>query len=525
MSGPRSIHEAAERAPTTAPDAARAPSPAGAQDARIVAALDLGSNSFHMVIARAVGDELSILDRLRDPVRLAAGLDEQGNLDEETVARALDGLERFAQRLREIPPSRLRVVGTNTLRSARTSSHFLSRARRILGVPVEILPGAEEARLIYLGVAHDLADDAGPRLVVDIGGGSTECVVGERFEARLTDSLEMGCVSFSRRFFPKGALSRAGFKRAELAARVELEGIQERYAEAGWQHCVGSSGTIKAVDEVLRVNGWSESGITLTGIRRLRKTMIAAGGTEALNVPGIQADRAPVFPGGVAILKAIFQGLGIERMVTSQSALREGLLYDLLGRIAHEDVRDRTIASLSQRYRIDEPQARRVEGTALALLDQTAEAWGLGAEDARQRLSWAAALHEIGLAIAYSGFHKHGAYLLEHSNLPGFSLEDQRLLAAIVQEHRRRLDRTVFEALPPFHRELALRLCVLLRLAVQLNRSRSARPLPPLVARASEDGLELVFPEDWLDSHPLTRADLEAETALLADAGLRLEVR
>jgi exopolyphosphatase/guanosine-5'-triphosphate,3'-diphosphate pyrophosphatase len=489
---------------------------------RSVAAVDLGSNSFHLVIGRVVGEELSVLDRLREPVRLAGGLDEHGRLAEEAVERALGCLERFAQRLRDIPRGHVRAVGTNTLRRAGPAGHLLSRLRRALGVPIEILPGPEEARLIYLGVAHDLAQEEGRRLVVDIGGGSTECILGERFTALFTDSLQMGCVSYSMRYFPEGRITRKAFEKATIAARLELETIEQRFRGTGWRDCVGSSGTILAVAGILRQAGWTEGDVRPAGLKRLRKALITAGSTGALALADLSEDRVPVLPGGLAILIAVFESLGIESMRTSKAALREGLLYDLIGRIRHEDVRDRTIRSLSERYSVDQAQAARVEATALALLEQAADGLEVEREAAAHVLSWAARLHEIGLAVAYSGHQKHGAYILANTSLPGFSREDQELLAALVRGHRRKLTRELFGTLPPFHRELAFRLALLLRLAVRLHRARSPRPLPALGLAAAGARLDLAFPPGWLDAHPLTRADLEEEAGILAGVGIEL---
>jgi len=489
-----------------------------------IAAIDLGSNSFHMVIGRAVGGEISLLDRLREGVRIASGLQDDGSLDEETAARALSCLERFGQRIREVPASRVRAVGTNTFRRARLMGEFMSQARKALGVKIEVLPGPEEARLIYLGVAHGLADDSGTRLVVDIGGGSTECVLGRRFEAFDMHSLEMGCVSYTRRFFSKGRLTEKAFESAELAANLELEPIKRRFRETGWNECAGSSGTINAIANILQQQ-WAEDGITAAGLKKLRKAMIRAGTTEALALNGLQSERAAVLAGGLAVLTSTFQSLRIKRMRPSKFALREGLLYDLVGRIRHEDVRDRTIESVSRRHLLDAEQAGRVERTALNLFDQVAKPWSLDREMGRELLGWAARVHEVGLSIAYSGYHRHGAYLLANSNLPGFSRDEQSVLAVLVRTHRRKLNRELFGELPPFHRELAFRLSCLLRLAVRLNRGRSSRGLAPVQLLAQAESLEVVFPEGWLDAHPLTRADVDEEVALQGQAGVTLVAR
>ncbi len=497
----------------------------GGGEPDVVAGVDLGSNSFHMVVARVVGGRLHVIDRMRESVRLAAGLDEQRRLAGEAQTRALACLARFGQRLRGMPAPSVRAVGTNTLRQARNARPFLRRAERALGHEIEVLPGREEARLIYLGVAHELADDAGRRLVIDIGGGSTECVIGERFEPIEAASLYMGCVAFSLRFFPGGRVRAGAMERAGIAARLELQSIERRYRALGWHDCIGSSGTVLHVAALLRDNGFAGDEITLEGLRRLRGALLEAGHLEALRLAGLQADRLPVLPGGLAILIALFEGLRIRRMRISAGALREGLLYELVGRIRHEDVREQTIRRIAEQYHVDLEQAARVERVALRCLEQVAGAWRIDLSTGRQFLSWAARLHEIGLSVAYAGYHKHGAYLVTHADLPGFSRDDQEMLAAVILGHRRRVPTAVLQALPPDHVGATWRLCILLRLAVCLNRSRSQAPLPRFRLRAIRGGLEIAFAASWLEHHPLTRADLAEEALRLTAAGFALRVR
>lgn len=487
-------------------------------------AVDLGSNSFHMFVVRVVNDELHILDRMRDRVRLAAGLDSNSHLTEEAQARALSSLERFGERLRDIPPQLVRAVGTNTLRRAHDATAFLRRSSEALGHQIEIISGLEEARLIYLGVSHSLPDSPERRLVVDIGGGSTECVVGERFEPIEAASLYMGCVGYSIRFFPEGQVSEENLARAETAARVELETIERKLKTLGWHKSFGSSGTIIAIEEILRASDWSSQGITRKGLRKLRKALLRAGNMKDLSLPALKTDRAPVLPGGLAILSAVFESLEIEEMKSTTGALREGILYDLLGRIRHEDVRDRTIQRLVDQYHVDREQAARVERTGLDCLAQVADRWELSDPETHQLFVWATRLHEVGRAVSYSGYHKHGAYLVAHSDLPGFSTDDQLLLAALVGSHRRKLSLDPFKELRAFSPDQALRLCLLLRLAVLVNRGRSPRPLPLFKLEADKNKLMLTFPEDWLEEHPLARADLEEETGLLKKVDFQLVV-
>jgi len=489
-----------------------------------VAAVDLGSNSFHLLVARVANGVPTIVDRLREQVQIAAGLDEDERLARRARQRALECLERFGQRLRDLAPDRVRAVATNTLRVARNAREFLTEAERALGHPIEVVAGREEARLIYLGVSHNLKDEPGRRLVVDIGGGSTECILGERFEPLLVDSLEMGCVGFSRRFFQGGAIRRRRFEEAVLAARLEVRGVATRFKAMGWQSAVGSSGTISAVEQVLRGSGWSDGGIPARGLARLADALIDLGHVDRFDLKGLKEERRAVLPGGVAILQAVFQGFGLDRLDTSYGALREGVLFDLLGRLQHEDARDRTIRAFEERYHVDRAQAERVEGTALGFLDQAAGAWKLDREEGARFLSWAARLHEIGLVLSFEGHHRHGAYIVRNADMPGFSKDDQELLATLLATHRRRFRRADFRHLPARTREVAVRLAVILRLAVRLHRSRNAAPLPQVKLAAHKGGVAVELPEGWLDRNPLTRADLEAEAERLESFGLDFQV-
>ncbi len=489
----------------------------------VTAAVDLGSNSFHMIIARVQEGNVRVVDRLREQVQLAAGLGGTRVLSEASQARAIACLERFGERLQVVPQGNVRAVGTNTLRRARNRTAFLHKAQIALGHPVEIIAGQEEARLIYLGVAHTLADDQGQRLVMDIGGGSTEFIIGERFETLNRESLPMGCVSTTLRFFPEDRITGQAMEDAGIAAHLELETIERRYRRIGWVDCIGSSGTIKSVRAVLEANGWSDTGITLKGLQKLRKAMVKAGSVQALSLDGLSKERAPVFPGGVAILTAAFESLGIGHMHVSDGALREGLLYDLLGRIGHEDVRERTIQSMVRRYHVSERFAERVEQTAQTCLNQVMASWGLGAEENRNMLRWAALLHEIGLAISHNGYHKHGAYLVRHSDMSGFSRQNQEMLAVLIRGHRRKLPVAELAELEGPMVGAAERLCILLRLAVLLNHGRSPDPLPPFNLVAEDRGLELIFPEGWLAGHPLTAANLEREADYLKAVKFKLK--
>jgi exopolyphosphatase/guanosine-5'-triphosphate,3'-diphosphate pyrophosphatase len=490
-----------------------------------IASVDLGSNSFHMIVVRAREGNLQVIDKLREMVRLGEGLTPDKHLDPTVAERALGCLERFGQRLRTLPRSNVRAVGTNTMRQLAYSDDFLVRAERALGHEIEVIAGREEARLIYLGVAHGLAAGDERRLVVDIGGGSTELIIGVGFSPELRESVHMGCVSISQGYFRQGQITAKAMRQAELACEVELQPFSSQFREGGWKRAVGSSGTIKAIREVVIQQSWSEAGITLNSLERLSRALVDAGSIDRLELKGLTDERKPVFAGGVAVLLAVFRSIGIEQMQVSDEALREGLIYDMLGRSRHEDVRERSINHLLNRYNIDEAQAQRVDRTAQALLNQCLKSWDLADPEFPSMLSWAAQIHEIGLAVSHSGFHKHGAYLIENSDLSGFSRQEQRLLAALVRGHRRKFPSAAFEALASDLVTPAKQLCVLLRLAVLLHRGRSATLKPSCLLEAQDTRLSLEFPEGWLENHPLTQTELEQEAENLRQAGFELSFR
>jgi len=487
-----------------------------------VAAVDLGSNSFHMIVARDRDGQLSVIDRLREPVRLGAGLDGESQLSQEAQQRALECLERFGQRLRSLHPDSVRAVGTNTLRRAGNAAEFLTNAEQVLGYPIDIIGGMEEARLIYLGVAHGLADDK-QRLVIDIGGGSTELILGVGFSPLYMESLEMGCISLTQRFFADGAITQRAVDNALIAARLELEPVEAIFREMGWQDCVGSSGTIRTVGEVVTNAGWEKHYITRASLDKLLAALVKAGHPHKVSLQGLSQQRAPVFTGGVVVLAAIFDALVIEHMRVSDKALREGLLYDLFGRIHDEDIRNRSVANLANRYHVGMDHAARVEQTALQCLSQVSAQWELNQDSDGQWLSWAAQLHEIGLDISHNQYHHHGAYVAEHADIPGFSRQEQKLLACLIRAHRRKFPVKVFRELPGAVSVSFQRLAILLRLAVLLHRARNAALLPEFSLKAKNRTLDIVFPESWLEGHPLTRADLIQEATYLTAAGFELK--
>nr|WP_298059399.1 exopolyphosphatase [uncultured Halomonas sp.] len=488
-----------------------------------LAAIDLGSNSFHLLVANYQHERLQVVARLGEKVQLAAGLDDDGLLSEEAMQRALDCLGRFAPFLSDITNANLRIVGTNALRDAHNSQAFIERAEAQLGHAIEIIAGREEARLIYLGAAHALAE-TGRRLIVDIGGGSTEFIIGEAFEPKALESLRMGCVTFSRRFFPDGELNEKRMRRAELAALSELANIQRPYQRLGWDDPVGSSGTIKAAASVLHAYGDTpqEGVITRDGLKKLRERLLKCKHLDKVELDGLKADRAKVFPAGIAILGAVFEAFDLPQMRFADGALREGVLYDMAGRNSAEDSRSKSLESLKRSYDVDTRQGSNVADTAKRLFDQVHPAWSLNPSQARY-LQWASHVHEIGLAISHSQFHRHGAYLLEHSDLAGFSRPEQRLLAFLVRAHRRKFPLKEWQALPEAQQENALKLARLLRLAVLFNHSRpeSAPALPEI--SADSDSLTITLPES--DEPTLLSTDLEQEQAFMEAAGCQLTLK
>lgn len=496
-----------------------------AENFPLIAAIDLGSNSFHMVVAKPDQGEIRLLERLGEKVQLAAGLDQQRQLSEEAMQRGLDCLRRFAQLISGLPQGAVRIVGTNALREAHNRSEFIRRAQAILGHPVEVISGREEARLIYLGVSHSLPSTDGRRLVVDIGGGSTEFIIGEGFEPLLRESLQMGSVSFTKRFFGDGKINPARYAQAYTAARLELMNIEKALQRLGWQEAVGSSGTIRTVGQVIQNAGYGNGEVTAEGIAWIKRRLFKLGEVDKLDLEGIKPDRRAIFPAGLAIIEAIFDALQVQKMIYSEGALREGVLYDLLGRHHHEDVRERTLGALMERYHVDLEQAARVEAKALSALEQVATAWGLEDDCYRELLSWAARVHEIGLDIAHYHYHKHGAYLIEHSDLAGFSRQDQQVLALLVRSHRRNIPKDKLAEFSSDDGDKLVRLCILLRVAILFHHIRGTQEMPKVEFRAMERSLELIFPDGWLSANPLTQADFEQETEWLTRVGYSISAR
>ncbi|MDH1364737.1 exopolyphosphatase [Acinetobacter johnsonii] len=494
-------------------------------DEELLAAIDMGSNSFHLAIARVDHGEVKKVASMSEKVQLAAGLDENKNLTEAAQQRGLACLSRFVGRLGSVQPNRLRIVATNALRQAKNGHEFIQKAAEILPKHIEIIAGREEARLIYLGVSHTMVN-SGRRLVIDIGGGSTELIIGEEFEPIHTESLQMGCVAFTKAFFVDGEINQKSFDKAVVAARKELSGIANTYKEAGWDTVVGSSGTIKACRQITVNMGWSNEKEELTrdGLDKLKEKLLKYKHVSEMEFDGLKEDRRAVLPAGIAILYAIFDVLELDKLVYSDGALREGVMYDLLGRFQHEDIRDRSVQALMGRYNADPKQAERVVNMAQHLFDGVADSLKLTTEDS-DLLRRAAYLHEIGLAISHAGYHRHGAYLLQHSDIAGFSQIDQNHLSHLVAHHRRKLRSDARVDVMKVGGNKLVYLCLLLRLAVLLNHSRSDQMLPAIeltVGNAQQWQLSVSGnAAQW----PLLVADLHDEQAQFKHWDVELDIQ
>ncbi|MDD2701171.1 MAG: exopolyphosphatase [Sideroxydans sp.] len=484
----------------------------------LLAAVDLGSNSFRLQVARVENDQLYMLDGLREAVRLASGLTSDKRLDQASQKRALECLQRFGERLRDLPREAVRAVGTNSLRVAKNAPEFLQQAEQALGFPIEVIAGREEARLIYLGVAQGLPQDEERRLVMDIGGGSTEFIIGEGLQPIHLESLYMGCVSYSGRFFADGKLTKSNLKQAELAARNELQAIVSEYSHGRWNLALGSSGTARVISDVLEQNGYSASGITREGLEKLRAKMLEAGDMSKLDLPGMKADRVAVFPGGFSIMYAAFCELGIELMRPALGALREGVLYDLLGRFTHNDMREATVQQFKRRYHVDHAQTARVRALAAHLAQAFAD--DHADEEDMQLLAWACDLHEIGISVAHSGYHKHSAYILANADMPGFSRKAQQCLSLLALSHRGKLEK-VRDQLTDW--QVAARVMAL-RLAALFYRNRSDVLLPKMQGSFSGTKFHLQLNGDWLAQNPLTETALQVEAKQWKSLGISLQV-
>lgn len=495
----------------------------GLKEGDLLAAVDLGSNSFHMVVARHMLGQLRIIDRIKEHVRMADGLDADRNLHADAQKRALDCLALFGQRLANVSQANVRVIATNTVRNMKNPEAFMSKAEAALGHRIEVVAGREEARLIYLGVAHDKPPKKSNRLVIDIGGGSTEFVIGKGFEIIERESLQIGCIANIKRFFPDKQVTVKRWLKAKTQISVDMQPFLQSFKSQGWKEAYGSSGTIIALSQVAKAKGLSDGTLTLKVLQQLRKELIGFGRFSAIRWPQISLSRKHSIAGGLLSLEAAFEVLKIDKLHTSDYALREGALFDMLGRTQSLDSRIASVSALQERYSIDLPQAERVERYALGLFDQVRKYWQLTAVD-RDALAWACKLHEIGLCISHSHHHHHGYYLIEHSDIAGFSKTEQSFIAILIRNQRRSINFKSLMTLPEMRAVSALRCALLLRLAVLFYRSHAAGKIPKLKITVDKARLSLIFSKKWLVKHPLTKSDLESERGYLKTASIDLAI-
>ncbi|HEX4855394.1 MAG TPA: exopolyphosphatase [Limnobacter sp.] len=489
----------------------------------LIAAVDMGSSSFRMIVARVEElhgqAQIYITDTLREPVRLGAGLDAQKCLDQSSQDRALAALSRFGERLRAFRPEQVRAVATNAVRVARNATEFISKAEAALGFSIDVISGVEEARLVYCGVAHQLPTGQGRRLVVDIGGGSTEFIIGEDYEPVAMESLYIGCVSAAQQYFADGSITPKAMKNAIMSARKEVAVLRRQMLDMGWTHAVGSSGTARALAEICVANGFTEHGISAEGLRLIREHVTAAGHLDHITLQGLKADRLPMMPGGLAVMSAVFEELELQQMEVTDGALRQGLLYDMLGRQHNEDMREITVAQFLHRYKIDARHAQQVKMLVELLFAQLVKQEPQLKEQL-PLLQWASLLHEIGLSIGHNGHHKHAAYILGNADMPGFCKREQNLMATWVLAHNGKLGKVSEIANTALH--WAAPMC--LRLATLFLRRREVEALPDLKAKLLDQGMQISLPKGWLIAHPLTQYSLETEVEQWERIGLKLNL-
>ena len=491
---------------------------------QMLASVDLGSNSFRLQICQNDNGQLQVVDSIKEMVRFAAGLDEQKNLDEASQQRALACLAKFGERLRGFAPEQVRAVATNTFRVAKNIAAFIPQAEAALGFPIEVIAGREEARLIYTGVIHTLPPNGDRMLVVDIGGGSTEFVIGSEAQPACAESLPLGCVTYTMRFF-KNKTGEKDFQTAVTAARAEIQRIAQKYKRTGWDFAVGTSGSAKSIRDVLAAEtGNSGETITYAGMKKLAQRIAEAGSVKKARLEGLKAERVEVFAGGLAVMIAVFEELGVETMNVTDAALRDGVFYDLIGRSLNEDMREQTVVRFQERYHVSRSQAERVARTADHLLESLAQ--NVSVQELKhwqQYLRWAAALHEIGTDIAHTAYHKHTAYILAQADMPGFSRKEQNILAALSLGQRGDVRKVADQIQGGNIMWYAL---FALRLSVLFNRARLPFELPRHTRLGSpeSDTIVLRIAQQWLDENPLTAGALNDESEQWAKTHIHFKV-
>jgi exopolyphosphatase/guanosine-5'-triphosphate,3'-diphosphate pyrophosphatase len=475
-----------------------------------------------MLMVKQVAGSVQVIARIKRKVRLASGLDEDFFLNQVAMARGWECLALFAERLQDIPRENIHIVATATLRLATNAADFVKHAQTILNHQINIISGEEEARMIYLGVAQTSNCDSN-RLVIDIGGASTEVIIGNGFKPLELNSLNIGCVTFLERYFADNLINTANFEGAIDGACKVLESIKDDYFNIGWQSAVGASGTVQAIQEILVSQGHAEE-LTLERLESIKEQAIACGTLDKLDIEGLVPERRLVFVSGLSILMGIFKTLKVERMTLAGGALREGVLYGLLMNMQHTDIRSRTLNSLLIRHHIDDKHAVIVAEVAANCAKKLKDSWNLDEFEGLDILNSAALLHELGLIVDYRKYHHHGAYILNQTELPGFSRAQKKLLTALVSNHREGIDQTLIGKQTMTSCQLAQRLTRILRVAVILSMRRLDDALPAVSVASNGDELSITLPKGWLEAHPLMRTELELEIEEQGKAGWTLIV-
>jgi exopolyphosphatase/guanosine-5'-triphosphate,3'-diphosphate pyrophosphatase len=487
------------------------------------AIIDLGSNSFHMMIVQVIADSVQVIGRVKRKVRLASGLDKNNVLSEEAMQRGWECLNLFAERLQDIPSKNLRIAGTATLRLAVNVETFLTKAEAILGNKINVISGLEEANTIYQGVAYTSSNKT-RRLVVDIGGASTELVAGDGDTPKVSNSLNVGCVTYLENYFPDGQLSEDNFMNAIAAAEQEISKVRDLYKDFAWQEEVGASGTVQAIQEILMHQGFDEV-INLGRLVSIMQQAITYGSIDKLSIPGLAQERKLVFPSGVAILIAIFRQLNLVGMTLAGGALREGLLYSMLPELTQQNVRERTVKSVMTRYHVDVAHAQRVADLCVEMAEQLSDSWNMDMFEAKDILRSAGLLHEVGLQVAYKDQQQHASYILANTNLPGFTSAQNKLLVALVGSHKDDIAQVELSKQSSTSVLLACRLVRILRLAVILSLRRADEVMPKVKMSVEGESLLLTLPENWIEGNPLTEAELKQESQLQAEHGWTLKIK
>lgn len=480
------------------------------------AAVDLGSNSFRLHVGHHDGNTIRIIKSAREPIRLGAGLDEHGMLTPQAMRVATESLARFATVLGAYQLDAVRVVATNTLRIAGNSADFLPMAEKAIGYPIEIISGEEEGRLIYLGVACALDNPGERRLVLDIGGGSTEVIVGKGLDILAVESFSTGTVRQSDGFFLGGRIDEANFDAAIISARGYFEDAVPLYKNHVWDMAYGSSGTLRSISEAIARNGLGDGTLTLPSLNALRQRLIGFGHVDAIQLAGMKPDRAPVLVGGLAILMAVMQEMDISKMLPIEAGLRLGVMWDMQLRATRHDRREQSVRGFLQRFQVDETRANRTADIASTLYARLKP----GNDAYTRPVYWSGLLHEVGMAVSHSGFHKHGAYMIENADLSGFTNREQRLMSQLILGQKgnlKKLDRMLLD--PDF-----VRAVLALRLAVVFMHARIEGSLQQVGLRI-RNRIELEFPRAWLDAHPTLAFWLQKERDYWKDVGIEFQVR